>query len=74
MDTLNVMIWNDATIKGNDVECVVHIDMHEVKLLVMLELQRRTGKKYQHCEIIGLTSDPLAVTGVCSVVIDEVAL
>lgn len=74
MNILSVMIWNDATVKNNDVECIVSIDMYEVGLLVCAELQRRTGKKYQHCEVRGLSSDALEIQGVNNVTIDKVAL
>lgn len=74
MNILNVMIWNDATVKGNDVECIVSIDIHDVGMLVCAELQRRTGKKFQHCEVRGVTSDPLEVEGVKSLTIDEVEI
>jgi hypothetical protein len=74
MQKLNVMIWNDSSVKNNNVECIVSIDMYDVGLLVCAELQRRTGKKYQHCEVRGLTSDAIEFDGIDSVVMGEVAL
>ena len=71
MNTLNIMIWNDATVKGNDVECLVSIDMQDVAMLVTAELQKITGKNYAHWEVKGLTDEPFIADGVKSVAISE---
>lgn len=71
MNTLNIMIWNDATVKGNDVECLVSIDMQNVAMLVTAELQKITGKNYAHWEVKGLTDEHFIVDGVKSVTISE---
>lgn len=65
------MIWNDATVKGNDVECLVSIDMQDVAMLVTAELQKITGKNYAHWEVKGLTDEPFIADGVKSVTISE---
>ena len=59
MNILNVLVWNNATIANNDVECVVSIETSDLATLVARELEKRTGKKFDHWEVRGITSDPI---------------
>lgn len=58
LDDLVFLVWQDATIDGNELHGVVTLNEMELLGLVREAFERKTGLKAQHIELRAITSEP----------------